>query len=47
VIEDVNGDIRERLQAFGIIVMWNVDSIKLCKLLSILNNPNTLKNSFI
>jgi hypothetical protein len=44
-MEDVNDDICEQFQAFGIIVVWNVDSVKLCKFSSILNNPNTLKNS--
>jgi hypothetical protein len=44
-MEDINDDICEWLQAFGIIVVWNVDFVKLCKLSFVLNNPNTLKNS--
>jgi hypothetical protein len=42
-MDDVNDDIHEQFQAFGIIVIWNVDFVKLCKPLSVLNNPNTLK----
>jgi hypothetical protein len=43
-MEDTNDDICEWFQAFSIIVVWNVDSMKLCKLSFVLNNPNTLKN---
>lgn len=46
-MEDVNDDICKWFQAFGIIVVWNVNFVKLCKVLSILNNPNTLKNSIL
>jgi hypothetical protein len=42
---NVNDDIHKQFQAFGIVIVWNVDSVKLYKLSSILNNPNTLKNS--
>jgi hypothetical protein len=45
MMENVNDDICEQFQAFGIIIIWNVDFIKLYKLLFILNNPKTLKNS--
>ncbi len=41
-MDDVNNDLCKRFQAFGIIVIWNANFVKLCKLLSILNNPNTL-----
>jgi hypothetical protein len=44
-MEISNNDICEQFQAFNIIVIWNVDSMKLCKLSFIFNNPNTLKNS--
>jgi hypothetical protein len=43
-MDDVNDNIREQFQAFGIVVIWNVDSIKFCKPSSILNNPNMLEN---
>jgi hypothetical protein len=46
-MENVNDDICEQFQAFGIIIVLNVDFIKLCKLLFILNNPKTLKNSIL
>jgi hypothetical protein len=40
-MEDINDNIHEWFQAFSIIVVWNVDFVKL---LSVLNNPNILKN---
>jgi hypothetical protein len=40
-MEDINDNIHKRFQAFSIIVIWNVDFVKLS---STLNNPNTLKN---
>ncbi len=43
-MEDVNDNIREQFLVFNIIVVWNVDFVKFCKLLSIFNNPNILKN---
>jgi hypothetical protein len=43
-MNNVNDDIQVRFQAFGIVVIWNVDFVKLCKLSSIFNNPNMLKN---
>jgi hypothetical protein len=43
-MEDVNEGICGQFCAFGIIVIWDVDSIMFCKLLFVLNNPNTLKN---
>jgi hypothetical protein len=46
-MDDVNDDIHERLQAFGIVVIWNVDSIKLYKRSFIHNNLNMLKNSIL
>jgi hypothetical protein len=44
-MEDVNDNICKQFQAFSIIIIWNVDFMKLCKLSFVLNNPNTLKNS--
>jgi hypothetical protein len=46
-MDDVNNDIHERFQAFGIVVVWNDDSIKLCKHSFIHNNLNKLKNSVL
>jgi len=43
VMEYINDDIHERFQTFSIIMVWNVNSINLCKLLFVLNNFNTLK----
>jgi hypothetical protein len=43
-MDDVNDDIIEWFQAFGIIVVWNAD-VKLCKFSYVLNNPNMLENS--
>jgi hypothetical protein len=44
-MDDVNDDTREQFQAFGIVVIWNTNFVKLCKLSSILNNPNMLESS--
>jgi hypothetical protein len=44
-MEDINDDICEQFQPFSIIVVWNVDFMKLCKLSFVLNNLNTLKKS--
>lgn len=42
-MEYINDDIHERFQAFSIVMVWNVNSINLCKLMFVLNNFNTLK----
>jgi uncharacterized protein YybS (DUF2232 family) len=44
MMDNVNDDIHKQFQAFGIVIVWNVDSVKLYKLSSIFNNLNTLKN---
>jgi hypothetical protein len=44
-MEDINNDIHEQFQVFSIIVNWNVNYVKLCRLPSILNSPYILKNS--
>jgi hypothetical protein len=44
-MDNVNNNICKQFQAFGIVVSWNVDSIKLCKLSFVFNNANMLKNS--
>jgi hypothetical protein len=46
-MDDVNDNICKQYQAFGIVVIWNVDFVKLCKLSFVFNNPNTLKNSVL
>jgi hypothetical protein len=43
-MDNVNDNIHKQFQAFGIVIVWNVNFVKLYKLWCILNNPNTLKN---
>jgi hypothetical protein len=44
MMDEVNDDICKQFQAFSIVVIWNVDFVNFCKLLSVLNNPSMLKN---
>jgi hypothetical protein len=43
----MNNNIHEQFQAFVIVIVSNVDSVKLCKLFSIFNNLNIVKNSIL
>jgi hypothetical protein len=46
-MDDINDKICDRFKAFGIIIIYYSNSMKLCKLFSVFNNPNTLKNSIL
>jgi hypothetical protein len=43
-MDDINDKIHDHFKAFDIIVVWYLDSVKLCKFSFVLNNPKTLKN---
>jgi hypothetical protein len=43
-MQDVNENIGEQFQTFNIIVVWNSNSLMICKLIYVHNNPNKLKN---